>query len=125
MGDDLYAGGTFTQIGGQTISSLARWDGSKWHPVGEPLSLGDGPPPVVTDIVPYEGGLFITGTFHRAGAALTRRLAWYDGQKLVELGGGLSDLGESLLVQDDKLFVGCTFLTAGDRVSSGIALWQL
>lgn len=37
---DLYAGGFFTQINGDNASSVARWDGSNWQPVGGGLTDG-------------------------------------------------------------------------------------
>ena len=33
-GDALYAGGSFTQIGGQNAARIARWDGIQWSQVG-------------------------------------------------------------------------------------------
>lgn len=33
-GDDLYAGGSFTQMSGQDAAGVARWDGTTWHSVG-------------------------------------------------------------------------------------------
>jgi hypothetical protein len=34
----MYAGGFFTQAGGQPASCVARWDGTAWHAIGTGLS---------------------------------------------------------------------------------------
>ena len=31
----LFAGGRFLQAGGQTVNSIARWDGASWSPLGQ------------------------------------------------------------------------------------------
>lgn len=56
-GNNLYVGGTFTYAGGDfDIQYMARWDGSRWHPMGQ---LSD----QVKAIVPYRETLYIAGNF--------------------------------------------------------------
>jgi len=45
----LVAGGVFTQAGGQTVNSIARWDGNAWSPLSGPLEVG------------LRGGVTVTG----------------------------------------------------------------
>jgi hypothetical protein len=39
-GKDLYVAGDFTSAGGEWTSKIARWDGSRWHPLGKGVSSG-------------------------------------------------------------------------------------
>ena len=36
----LYAGGYFTTAGGSEANSIARWDGTAWHPLGSGVNTG-------------------------------------------------------------------------------------
>lgn len=39
---NIYAAGTFTEIGGVTANRIARWDGKQWHPLGLGIQGGNG-----------------------------------------------------------------------------------
>ncbi len=79
----LYVGGEFTEIGEQTASCIARWDGQTWSTVGG--GVGDDPndpnspaPKVLALTVFDDGGgeaLFVGGTFLTAGGVSTNRIA--------------------------------------------------
>src|SRR5690606_13179140 len=65
-GRNLYAGGTFKQIGGISANRIARWDGQNWYPLGsgiDPLNNGSG----VGDLAYTAGQLFVAGVFNSAG----------------------------------------------------------
>jgi hypothetical protein len=51
-------------------------------------------------------------------------IAWWDGQRWHELGAGLGDLGEAMVVDGTTLWVGGPFVTAGERPASAIAAWD-
>src|SRR5947207_10481011 len=63
-GDDLYAGGYFTNAGGVAANNIAKWDGSSWSALGSGM---DGASPRVYAIAVatsgtelYAGGYFTT-----------------------------------------------------------------
>ena len=58
------------------------------------------------------------------GVAGTRNLAWYDGTAWHQLGGGLADLAEAMVVVDHILYVGGPFTAAGGYPASGMAAWS-
>ncbi|MEP7217872.1 MAG: hypothetical protein ABI876_03095 [Bacteroidota bacterium] len=60
-GNDIYVAGHFTVAGGDSITNIARWDGTRWSPLGsgtddEVVSLGITP-----------AGLYASGKFGLAG----------------------------------------------------------
>ena len=119
----LVVGGVFSQAGAVTTQGLARWDGEDWRDLGGGISapLGTGQ---VTALLPYEGGVFVAGAFETAGGMAARNLAWFDGAGWHDLGGGLSDLAESMVVIDHVLYAGGPFTAAGGHPSSGLAAWD-
>lgn len=53
----LYAGGSFTNIGGVTAASVAQWDGANWSP------MGGGFNGIVYALAVHQGVLFAGGSF--------------------------------------------------------------
>ena len=61
---NLYAGGGFTEAGGVAANSIARWDGTSWHPFGSGMGGYDYPAVSSLALVGadnfYAGGYFTT-----------------------------------------------------------------
>ena len=57
----VYVGGDFDRIGLVDAANIARWDGYRWHPLGEGVN-GE-----VTTIYPAQTALFVAGNFTAAG----------------------------------------------------------
>jgi hypothetical protein len=82
-GASLYAGGNFLTAGGLTSNSIARWDGTRWSPLGS--GLGGGHPffgPYVFGLTSFDGvtvpalnGLYAGGWFSAAGGASADNIA--------------------------------------------------
>jgi hypothetical protein len=120
----LVVGGEFDGAGGNGAKDLARWDGSAWHDVGGGVD-GFGGFGFVSALLAYGDGLFVSGGIDTAGGTVTvSNLAWYDGTAWHDLGGGLADLAESMVVSDQVLYVGGPFTVAGGRPASGLAAWD-
>ncbi|MCL4178118.1 MAG: hypothetical protein KJ072_10315 [Verrucomicrobia bacterium] len=64
-GGELYAGGTFTSIGGTQANHIGRWDGSSWLPLGS--GIAGGTDVSVSSIVGLADELLVGGTFTTAG----------------------------------------------------------
>jgi hypothetical protein len=128
-GAALYAGGSFTEAGGEPVSYIARWDGSQWSALEGPFAAGtDGS---VEALAVYDDGtgaaLYAAGTFSSAGGLSTGRIARWDGTAWSALSGlDVSD-GDiySLAVHDDGtgdgLYAGGSFITAGGLTMNHIA----
>ncbi len=145
-GNNLYLGGKFKVAGSISANSIVKWDGSKWH------SLGEGPEngifadsngmTAVLAIAMYKDYVFVGGQFSRAGTNDANGIAYWDGEKWNSLGTGINNgvrsivkLEEdtiiqsgsvySLFVHKDRLYVGGNFQIAGERPANGVAIWDI
>ena len=132
----LYAGGEFTEIGGESAKYIARWSGTAWEAVGGGVERDPNDPPakVLALTVFADGGgeaLFAGGTFTYAGTYPTgvsaKRVARWRGNAWSALGDGIDDPNN---VQVDapagwpamqRLYVGGTFGRAGGDEARRIA----
>lgn len=62
---ELYAGGTFTSIGGTQANHIGRWDGTSWLPLGS--GVNSGLDVSVNSMVGLADQIFVGGTFTTAG----------------------------------------------------------
>ena len=143
MDGDIYVGGQFALAGGDSISALARWDGTDWS-AEEDLQLGDMtehssmdswedfPPYVRALAVSPQGHLVAGGRFTVPGGYPGVGLVCREDQDWDLLGGGLysgssySPLYDvkSLLSIPGGLIVGGSFLHVGDEVAARYgAIW--
>lgn len=127
-GPELYAGGWFTEAGGQAVNYIARWDGESWHPVGKGMNG------TVEVLFTWDDGtgpsLYAGGHFTLAGDAKANRIARWDGQNWFALGNGTNGTVSSLIGFDEgttpagSLIVGGLFTIAGETAVSSIARWD-
>jgi trimeric autotransporter adhesin len=116
---DLYAGGTFTNIGGVIASNVAVWKGLSWQSMGQGVNSN-------VHALAYDpalGNLYVAGAFTRAGGALANRIAyWQAGSGLwFAMGSGVNSNVNALLMWNGNLIVGGQFTTAGAVVAHKIA----
>ncbi len=132
-GDALYAGGSFSAIGGAPDTTLiGQWDGSVWSGLGSPgLSTGttNG---FVTSLTAFDvfgtESLIVGGFFASAGAmADTKSLAACTGTEWVSMGSQFVDLDAvwALTTGDvgdgETLYAGGSFISVGGITAGGIA----
>lgn len=122
----LFVGGHMAQAGGIPVSSIARWDGDNWFPLG--LGLND----AVHAIASFDDGsgtaIYAAGEFTASGADPLMFIARWDGDEWTSVGGGVNDQIRSLLVFDDgsgpALYAGGLFTMAGGKPAHRIARWD-
>ena len=130
-GPALYAGGGFATAGGVFVSSIARWDGVSWSP------LGSGMDGTVRSLAVFDDGtgpaLYAGGGFATAGGVTVNHIARWDGVSWSAVGSGMSGGGaattvRSLAVFDDgtgpALYAGGRFTAAGGVAANRIARWD-
>ena len=112
-GTNVYVGGVFTNAGGITASNIARWDGSRWWP------LGGGIPGTVSAIATRGNEVFVGGTFTMdLPPNMAFNLAKWDGASWshVPAGAFMGTIGNffvnALAVQGNYLYVGGSFMAA-------------
>ena len=125
-GPALYAGGNFTQAGGQTVSNIARWDGASWSPLG----LGMNDSVFALEVIDDGSGpaLYAGGYFTQAGGSPASHVARWDGASWSPLGSGMNNAVFAIDVFDDgsgpALYAGGGFTIAGGNASAYIAKWS-
>lgn len=126
VGDDIIVGGTFAFAGDVRVDSLARWDGTAWSRVGPGLTPDlSGVPITVSQLHPWQGGFFVTGTFVTIEESFYAHIAYWNGDKFLPLGSGMSDLPEDVLFAHGSLWVAGGFTSLADgRPSYGLARWD-
>jgi len=125
-GERLYAGGSFTTIGGVPANGIAVHDGAAWS------ALGAGVAGRALCAALFDGGqgevLVVGGDFSVAGGAVARGIATFDGGAWSELGGGLLGTARALAVDESAvtptLYVAGTFGSAGNVSCRSIARWN-
>lgn len=128
--DLLVAGGSFTIIGGSSISGIAKFDGTTWS------GFGSGMNNVVWALQHWDSGggdqLYAAGDFTASGATPVTRIARWDGAAWQALGTGLNNRVRAMTVWDpdgpgaaaSKLVVSGQFTTAGGNPIARIAAWD-
>lgn len=117
-GVQLYAGGSFTEAGGQPARGLAAWDGQMWREVGGGVSGGIEPIVRALHVHDYGSGpaLFVGGAFTQAGGVAAEAIARWDGRGWAPLGAGLSmngTFGAQVLALETLPAPGGALLVAG------------
>lgn len=118
---NLYVGGTFTRIGSITASNIARWDGTRWWP------LGSGVDNRVTCIAFGGGNLYAGGWFSTAGGNTAFSIARWDGTEWHMLGVAGAPFGvlpSAIAVDGTNVFVGGILIRAGGLIARGVACWD-
>lgn len=121
-GDQLYIGGAFGQLGGQTVLRIARWDGSTMH------ALGEGTDGEVNAIAVRGAEVYVAGAFSRAGNRTATRVARWDGTTWSSLGSGTQEgvdrVARAVAVIGGDVYVGGDFLRAGGQSIRRLARWD-
>jgi hypothetical protein len=130
-GPALYAGGWFSQAGGDPdASGVARWNGQAWESIGA-IDLS-GTLDQVRALAVYDDGsgpaLYVAGQFSRAGGIAAANIARWDGHSWSALDAGLVGTAEDLVVHDDgsgpALYVCGTLSKAGPIPVEDVARWD-
>jgi len=76
---DLIVGGFFTEINGEPVNHIARWDGNQWYDLAGGLSGYDPAHTRVQSLYVYNGNLIVGGCFNQAGGTPAKNIAVWDG----------------------------------------------
>jgi hypothetical protein len=112
---DVYAGGSFSQAGGTTVNSVARWNGIAWSSLG--IGTANGVSGFVSSLaVAANGDVLVGGSFFsQAGGVPANRVAKWNGTTWSRLGTGLNDEVRVLAGGiNGKFYVGGDFTATGD-----------
>ncbi len=115
-GTDVYAGGGFTDAGGNPDADfLARWDGCEWHAVGPGLNGA------VRVIALNGGNVYVGGDF----TAPFNHIGFWDGVQWNAMGSGLNGTVVALAISGSDIYVGGRFTDAGGNGNGDhVAHWN-
>jgi hypothetical protein len=120
----VYAGGVFTQAGGNSALGIAKWDGANWTPLGSGVVMGTG----VSALLMDGSDLFVAGSFTNVGGVAAKNIARWNGSTWSALGTGLEYTGattvSTMLMHNNELYAGGIFSTAGATTVNNIAKWD-
>ncbi|TVQ74347.1 MAG: T9SS C-terminal target domain-containing protein [Balneolaceae bacterium] len=121
---NVYAGGEFLTATNPdqttiTVNRIAKWDGERWH------ALGQGTSDHVYDLAVHGSHLFAGGRFRHASGETVNFIAEWDGSGWQSLAGGMDLTVTSLAVDPSgNLYAGGLFHLAGQTTATKIARWD-
>ncbi len=120
---ELYIGGNMSNYNG-TMDRLARWNGTKWLPVGNGIRGGLAS---VGSFEIYDDDLYIGGGFQVAQGNPGNCVARWDGTQWKDAGIGMTSSNaviHDLQIYDNHLYACGQFLQMGNLPVKGIAKWD-
>ncbi len=132
IGDKLYFA-NYRRSANDT-SWLYVYDGTSIEKFGDGFiyEFGGGNWPNIYDVVEFQGDIYVSGEFNRAGGNEILGIARWDGNEWIDVGGGLKQYipgasviyPHSMLVFNDELYVAGNFRKAGELDVYGLAKWN-
>jgi hypothetical protein len=121
--NEVFVGGTFTNVGGINVSNIARWDGANWW------NLGVGFDSSVSVLAAAPGAVYAGGGFTNAIDPFpftVNHIAIWDGFNWYPLGSGVNANGtvNAIAVSGGNVYVGGTFTNASGVAANRIAVWN-
>jgi len=118
-GSDLYAGGSFTQAGGNPAHLVACWNGSSWSAMGGGVG-GGGTYEEVHAIAASGSDVYVGGTFIWE----TSYTSHWNGTSWSPLGTSVNGPVYAIAVNGSDVYVGGDFSLAGGSAANNIARWD-
>jgi len=116
--NDLIVVGAFSQIGGQSIKNIARFDGTNFYPIGNPNFPVD-----IKAVAIYQNEIYIGGNFYPP----YKGVAKWNGTQWVSFGDAFAGANEdvsALKVYRNRLYAGGTWVNVGNTYMPSIAAWD-
>ncbi|HWB19956.1 MAG TPA: hypothetical protein VG711_06625, partial [Phycisphaerales bacterium] len=130
-GGELFVGGYFKTINGESAIGITRWDGTNWHNFSPGLGPADGIDTEVTGAVVYNGDLIIGGKFTSVDGVAANGIARWDGKAWHAMGGGVQGTngnGPAFVREfaefNGNLYVGGYFLNVDGQQAENLAMWD-
>ncbi|MDO1511736.1 PQQ-dependent sugar dehydrogenase [Maribacter confluentis] len=123
--NELLIGGTFSNVNGIAANNIALWNGNTWS------AMGSGTNGTVAKIaVDSQSKIYVGGAFVNAGGIEVNNIAiWENGWQAIMPNGSLisglnNEVREIVIDDNDVVYVGGNFDTAGITNTPRIATWN-
>lgn len=122
----VYVTGHFTQAGSTPVHNIARWTGSQWLALQNPIESFDGLDNDGEALLINGGDVYVGGIFNNAGIRSALSLARWNitEQNWYALGNGVNSYLTALAVSGDDVYLGGDFTSAGGLTAGHIAHWN-
>jgi trimeric autotransporter adhesin len=129
-GADVYVGGSFTRLNGDTpqlaANNVAHWNGRGWSALGAGATNGTNGN--VRAIAVSGSTVYVGGDFGTAGGVAASHVAKWNGSSWSALGAGAANgtngIVRAIVVSGSTVYVGGTFDNAGSVSAHSIATWN-
>ncbi len=120
IGNDVYIGGDFSTVAQYyAVNNIARWDGIRWHALGQGLN-GE-----VNTITVVGNDLYVGGAFTKAGNRLAKGIARWDGSAWHPVGSGVGTVSVSAIAEyNGNLYIAGSFTSVDGVPANSIAMWN-
>ncbi|MGO4920511.1 PQQ-dependent sugar dehydrogenase [Maribacter spongiicola] len=122
----LYIAGDFTIVNGIEANNIAKWNGTSWSA----LSSGTNGP-ISTMAFNKNGTLFVGGVFTTAGGLNANNIAKWENESwnllsdpTTNISGTNNEVRSIHIDNDNRVYIGGNFDTAGGIAAARIALWN-
>ncbi len=122
LGTDIYAGGYFTNAGGNPADHIAMWDGTKWNTLG--TTPNDGVDGDVFALALFGSKLYVGGKFTHAGGSPASYAAEWNGTAWSTIGTGVDSNVYAIAPGTGEVYFGGNFTHAGGSSANYIASWN-
>jgi len=120
---DVIAAGRFQYAQDERAPSVARWDGLRWHAMGQD-SLYNREDGSVHRLAVLDGVLFACGTMQFAANDSVVRVAAWDGARWVPLPDQPDEAVVAMTVYQNELVIAGGFRHVGGTEARGLAAWN-
>lgn len=115
---NVYIGGHFSAVADIFALSVAKWDGSEWHP------LGSGIDAVIHALALKGDELYAGGHFWEDGYPASDHIAKWNGTSWSSLGSGINWPVSTIAVMGNDVYAGGYFHEAGGKDIEHLARWD-
>jgi len=130
IGDDVYAGGSYSISGPPypyDLQNIAKWDGSEWSAAGMGFQDMIGTPRIIL-LQLLELPCMAAVIFARSGINYLHNIAKFDGTQWVQFGNGfgqgMDNQVTSMAANGNDIYAVGSFTRAGDIAADYIAKWD-
>ena len=125
--DTIFVCGEFSRVGTDTISGIAKWNGTAWEEVRDGLHWGMAP--YTSTMYPhqlfeFQSELYVIGNFVMAGIDSVNGIARWNGTSWSKVGNGFNKVGYGMGEFNGNLYAGGEFTSASGTSVSCIAKWD-
>ena len=118
----VYVGGYFGLAGNVSAENIARWDGTKWNPLGFGGNLGLNNSVYALGMASH--GVYAGGIFTSAGSEPFARLVRWDGAGWHDDAGRPNGAVNAIIIHDNNVYVGGNFWMIDNFEVSHVGMWD-